>query len=419
MSGSKLIVSKGGLAFINEEISFQEKMKESEKKQEELRKFKEKRDAEELRIRLAKEEADRRHKEARSKLMSTKRSAISIQQEISNINGSQSPFQRGRFSISPTINDFMEAINARAGNKSSEAKIVALAIGLTIGDRSKDRSNSPYRNKSTGNISIQKIQDDMTAMTNEEVLKTTVKYVVDTEQGYINKKAAKMNEIIKQNDSQKLIHKKLNDLCSRDLSSKSLIKQNMLLNKVQVSKLSEGFVKEIKEVQRLKKLGYRHNIMNDVFKRQAKHNENVCHIDNHQKSIAGKLFEDMNQISTCFHDVVEVGIKRGGAGKLPAINASHGIKGMCENRDPRSYMPTRHHRHRKESSISSTIIGHVFTRHNRANIKSMDNIELSHAHTHRHKRLEDMMHQSGAISDRTNSLHRKSKSSLIFLHVGI
>lgn len=412
-ASSKLILSNHGLDFvIAEHHQIIHSQRERLKSVADQRAQSEK-DAEELKKRLSKEESDRKLKEARLKVISSKRAAITINQPINK--SGFSPFTRGRFSISQNLSSFVGAAASRTDHTPNMAKCTAMTLGLAMSKPDRVTGKSILKLDGLKQKDKEELRKGIT--TNEQILKSSVEEISSQhDSGYIGKKTGRIYDMIKHQESQKVLWKKINCLRRKEPTNKDVTAQNLLMRQIQDSQMSEGFLKEIKEMQRLKKLANKHSEFTDTFKNQLKHNDKVWHEDNIERSRAGSLLDEMNMITSRFHDVIETSIKRGCPGKLPLINALNGMQDICRFKENKTYESKRHQKHTREHVMASFNIEHTEKElsMNRIRFPAPETLELVSSN-HRATKSDLIDMRRGCIKNSLIHLHRPKKS-LVFLN---
>lgn len=345
-----MILSEGGVNFIKEEADYQEELKlqslmEKKEKIKEMEIL-----AEKERTRRINEEIEKRHKEAKLKLTNSKRTGISAGQSLPSSN--LSPFQGAqRRTVVQNINNLAHVASERSTSQRQSVFNFAMALGVVM-STSSSTGSYPQSVLKLKQVILPEVKDPEPPMNNSEILKATVDQITEGEDMYLAKKAENIKKKIEKDQMQDSIRKRLEEMYTQTPTSKSLIQQSLLMSKVRGKLISDGCVKELKEMQRLKKLGYKHCRKLHKYEEQLSYCDKKWNQENIERSKAGHIFDQMNNIDDEFHNIVNKGLKRGGIGKLPALNARVGIKKIPNIEASKSCEPIRHDRTVKHLSMT-------------------------------------------------------------------
>ena len=330
MMSNKMMVSKEGLDFLNEEVKYLEH----------IEKVKE----------ITKEK---------------RRNALKV--EIDRTGGEEGTKSRGfrkPLSTNPRHNTiFASAIlesptlSMRMNSNNSKQDSVGLNTPLD-GNRTTKRSKfqpiSGFSNYLPSSISIRKTVADAfntqkhapvhVKIDHLAVLKESLKDSKFDRDSYLGRKTSRYLHMIKRQEQQDRIMNMIDIISKKkNVTEGDLITQSSLANLIHGgSQVNDNYFKELQEVHKLNKLKHKFEIDEKVFIKRKEDLHSAFEVNLSKKAAPKKIFDQVTLLNDQFHDTAECSTRTMGI-KLPCIQVSHALKMMHkDNKVDTNNRPIRH-----------------------------------------------------------------------------
>ena len=386
----KILVSNQGVNFINESIADMKEEARSKLQREELKKRQEIEQKEEQRKRDHVVEMEKRHKEAKKHINNMKRSAI----------GSIGPTLMStsqKYLMHPAVlrmNSRMP-MTVMPGRSLEDSKIKD-----QIPIQSDDRHSTKKKNSKLSFLYRNDPEETTYNVSNKKVLSDNISEIENISSRYMKRRARDFKKLINEDDKQKNIQKTMLELQSQEQSTDVMLAQNNLTTKIKPSGLSNGYVKELKEVQKLSKIRFLHVRREDGFKKTKQKAFETYEARVQQKSEPGNIFESVNDINEKFNKMIECHQSKEGRTRLPGLNTKEIIQHLSQTERE---VPLIKHMRNKSSSRDYSKDSSTMNNMHKYSISNHMPVSLS-SHTMQPKRK--------SVVDLKKKLHSKIGVSL-------